>query len=234
MTDEPPDAGEPPNEKIPSRWWLRLGHDLRSPIAPMRMALQLLRGGPERSAEQREALIVLERQIDQLLVEIEDLSDLARINAGTFATKLAPTDLNLVIDMIAGRAALGRRLDERSQTLRCIAAGSPVTVDHDPQKIVDLLEFLIAKAAKHAQVGSTMTLALEPPSQTKRARFIVSGSDRSLEDDPGFAYVAGRSSLSLFDLEARPIVMREVAGMHRLEFELRSERFEVIFPVDEL
>ena len=37
---------------IPAEWWLRLAHDLRGPVAPMRMAVQMMRGGWVSAADQ--------------------------------------------------------------------------------------------------------------------------------------------------------------------------------------
>ena len=108
--DEPADLR---SQDLPARWWLRLGHDLRAPIAPMRMALQLLRGGQATPREQQNALRILDRQFDQMLEQIDDLSDLARLNAGNFGSNPSPADLNLVLDIVGGKTSLVRRLEEK-------------------------------------------------------------------------------------------------------------------------
>jgi signal transduction histidine kinase len=116
---DPPDPDAVDALGVPSNWWVRLGHDLRGPVGPMRMAVQVLRGGRGSPDEQRDALVLLDRQIDRLLGEIDDAADLVRARNGLPLVRARPGDLNLVIDPISGRVGLLRLLAEREQSLSC-------------------------------------------------------------------------------------------------------------------
>ena len=207
-----------PLQGVPPRWWLRLGHDLRAPIAPMRMALQLLRSGQANSVDQQEALRVLDRQFEQLLANIDDMSNIARMNAGLFNPDMSPADLNLVLDIIGGKNGLAKSLAEKQQTLRCVPAESAVMAEHDTRRMAELVEYLIGRCARHSPAGTELTLLLDQVNDPRRARLRIVGAGSSLLNDPEFGYVAALYAVDPVELEAKPIVMREIARLHRIAF----------------
>jgi two-component system CheB/CheR fusion protein len=216
MSGDRPETDQSPC--VPTRWWLRLGHDLRAPIAPMRMALQLLRSGQANPRDQQEALRVLERQFEQLLANIDDISNLARMSAGLFSSEMPPADLNLVLDVVNGKTALARCLEEKQQTLRCVPSESAVTAEHDTRRLAELVEYLVGKYARQSPTGAELTLLLDQVSDPPRARLRIVGAGGSPLEDVEFAYVAGFSAIDPAELEAKPIVMREIARLHRIVF----------------
>jgi len=214
MNVEPSSAGQ--RFELPPEWWLRLGHDLRGPIAPMRIAVQLLRSERAQPLDRDDALKVIDRQIDQLLESVDDISDIIRLNADKFSLNASAADLNLVLDLVCGRSGLSRLLGEKQIELRCVPAPSAVEAVHDPARLASLLEFLVRKSAGHAAIGATLTLALRD--DAGRARLSIVGAGPSLAGDPGFAYVTGDSPVSIGMLEAKPIVMKEIARMSNISF----------------
>jgi hypothetical protein len=210
-----PPGGSRPFE-LPAQWWLRLGHDLRGPIAPMRLAVQLLRNEQMAQADREEALQLLDRQIDYLLANIDDVSDLLRLNAGTFAWNPVADDLNLLLDIMCGRVAMLRSLEAKQISMRCVAAESPVVANHDPTCVAALLEFLILKSAGHAARDAELTLALQKNGDS--AQFTITGAGDSLAADPDLIYVTTAAPGAIDTLEARPILMRELARLNSIVF----------------
>jgi hypothetical protein len=201
---------------IPAEWWLRLAHDLRGPVAPMRMAVQMMRGGWVSAGDQEEALRMIDRQMDSLLSSIEDVGELMRLNAGAFSFQPQDADLGATLERVAGRAALERWLEERQKRLAVEAPPEPVRALHDPQRLASLLEFLVRKAAQHAATGQLLVLGLRRHAST--AYWSLHGSSPTLGADPEIRLLAGESD-ALEDCEARVLVMREIARRHRLVFE---------------
>ena len=78
---------------VPAAWWARLGHDLRGPVSPMRLAVQVLRSDRCTALEREEALQLLDRQVDRLLGEIDDVAELMRLRAGTWVLRAGHGDL---------------------------------------------------------------------------------------------------------------------------------------------
>ena len=214
MKDKPPRAK--PSFELPARWWLRLGHDLRGPIAPMRLAVQLLHDQQMAAPDRDEALQLLERQLDHLLANIDDVGDLLRLNAGTFALNLVADDLNLLIDIMCGRIAMIKNLEDKQVSLHCVPSESPVIANHDPMRLAALLEFLIRKSAQYAAHGTQLTLALEEHGD--HVRFSITGAGNSLAADADLIYVTATEPGAVDALEAKPILMRELARLNNVVF----------------
>lgn len=202
--------------ELPAEWWLRISHDLREPISPMRIAVQLLKSGHAGQMGREDALQMIDRQIDRMLAKIEDFTEVLRLNAGTFAVNLAAADLNLVVDIVCARGALLRDLDQKQIVLRCVPAESAIIAKHDPSRVAALLEFLIRKSAEHAPPGCTLTLGLRR--DTGRAYLSITGAGPSLATDPDMVHVAGIEPSMIGDLEARPILMHEIARLNDIAF----------------
>ena len=207
--------------EVPPEWWSRLGHDLRGPISPMRMGLQMLKSGRASAAEQKEAVQLIDCQVDQLLASIEDISELLRMNAPGFALSFAVDDLNLVIDSLSGRSSLRRTLEGRGQQLQCSAAAGTVSAQHDPQRLVLLLEYLIARAAVRAAPGATLRLLLR--GGPAEAEFQLSGASGPLSDDPDLAHVAGSDMSHCEERQARALRMREIVRLSGAVVELSGD-----------
>lgn len=211
-TPEAPEAGG-----LPSEWWLRVGHDLRGAIAPMRMAVQLLRSGRVGAADRDDALRLIDRQIDHLLARIDDLGDLLRLDAGRFPFQPIAQDANLLLDAVCGRSSLLKGLAERGHELRCVGADVEMMLDHDPVRMASLLEFLLLKLSEHAAEGAQLVVELKQEQGDIVLR--LNGAGGSLSSDPDLGYVIGPGQPSEVEPRLRSALMREVARMHRIEFD---------------
>lgn len=200
-------------------WWMRVGHDLRGPINPMRMAVHLLKGGRVPAAEQREAVQLIDRQLDALLEGVQDLSDLLRAEAGALALNARPNDLNLIVDLVSGRSALLQSFAERGQQLQCAGTHADLVVDHDPAWLASLLEFLLRKASEHAPAGASLSLSLGE--STCDARFAISGTSTSLLDDADLAQVAGSAARG--EPSVKAVLMRRIVAASAARLVLERE-----------
>lgn len=199
----------------PASWWLRMGHDLRGPVAPIRMAVQILRMDSMDSTEQANCLKMLDRQIDLLLANIEDMSELLRINAGTFQFNPVTADLGDCFEFLEGRSVLKRELELIGTTLVTAPWPSPLVARHDPDRLATLLEFLVSRFARHGVHGGTVRLALQPGPGI--ALWSIEADATLLADDAEFQYVIGNSS-AVDNCEARALLARELAVLHGLQF----------------
>jgi signal transduction histidine kinase len=217
------EAGEPqtkePTIALPAEWWLRVGHDLRGSIGPMRMAVQLLRSGRIGAIDRDESLQLIDRQIDALLVGIDDLSDLLRLSAGTLAFNSTPNDLTAVLDAAIGRSSVHKALSAKRQTLVCGLMDAAVIVDHDPARVTALLEFLIRKLTEIAPPGARMAIELQVASAVAELRITGFGNPLGLDSD--LAHVLGEEPAEPPGTHA--ILMREVARLNGVEFSKADE-----------
>lgn len=228
MSRQCPPAPEPGG--LPAEWWLRVGHDLRGAIAPMRMAVQLLRSGRVGADDRDDALRLIDRQIDQLLARIDDLGDLLRLDAGRFPFRPVVQDANLLIDAVCGRGSLLKGLAERRNELRCVAAAAELMVDHDPVRVATLLEFLLLKLSEHAPEGKELVVELQQDQDG--IAILLAGAGDSLASDPDFAYVVDPGQPADGEPQLRTALMREVARLHRINFDVAAPgSLRLRFPV---
>lgn len=176
------------------------------------MAVQLLRSGRVAGVDHDETLRLLDRQLDQLLGNIDDVSELLRAKGGAVRPEPVEDDLALVLDTVAGRSSLGKFLDERGQSLQCTAPDAPVPAKHDPALLSALLEFLILQVAKSALTGAK--LGLELAQVGERAAFQLRGSQSALTADRELAYVMALPGAGAdAEPETKTVLMREFVGL---------------------
>ena len=173
---------------LPAGWWKRVRHDLRSAIAPMRMATQLLRGGRVDAAERDEALQVIDRQLEALLATVEDVSDLLQSQAGALALRPQAQDANLLLDVVCGRGVLVRELATRKLQLRCAPCEAEVAAPHDAARVAALLEFLLLRMAAHTPAGGELVLGLRAE---EGGVLHLAGAGTSLAQDSELLFLRG-------------------------------------------
>jgi len=201
------------DQGLPGNWWKRVRHDLRSAIAPMRMAVQLLRGGRMEAAEREEALAVIDRQLEQLLAAVEDVGELLHAQGGTLALSSAPQDLNLLPDIVCGRGALVRELAARQLKLRCETCKEELAVPHDPVRLSALLEFLLMRMAAHTPAGGELLLEVDPK---EGGSLRLSGADPAFARDAELLYLQGIDAGS-GDPGLRALLMRQLLRAGAME-----------------
>ena len=135
-----------------------LAHELRTPLAPMLTALQLLR---LRGAHLREHDI-LERQVNHLNRMVDDLLDVSRISRGKVELRRERAQLSQVI--VSAIELAGPRLEQHFVDVQLPREG--IEVDVDPARMAQVFANLLANAAKYSDAGSRIlvTASREPAS----------------------------------------------------------------------
>ena len=90
--------------------------------------------------------------------------------------------------------------------------------EHDTRRVAELVAFVIGKTARFATAGSELMLLLDRMADPERARLRIVATGGSPLADAEFAYVAGFASIDPLELEAKPIVMREIARRNHIAF----------------
>lgn len=185
------------------------------------MAVQLLKGGRVSAAEQQDALRMIDRQLDQLLDTVQDLSDLVRAEVGQLPGNSRPNDLNLVVDLLAGRSALQHQLAEKQQVLASQGTADDLVASHDPGRLARLLEYLVRKASIHARQGATLRLLLGVDEQ--QARISLTGIEPSVLGDADLAVLTGVPDSGLGEPGLRALLMRQFVLADDANFEILAE-----------
>jgi CheY-like chemotaxis protein len=133
-----------------------LAHELRSPLAPIASAVELLRRADGDCAMVDEACGVLRRQVDQMVRLIDDLLDVSRISCGKMPLRKEPVALGTVID---GAVETVRPLiDAQGHELATIVPEEPILLDADRTRLAQVIANLLSNAARYTEKGGRIRL----------------------------------------------------------------------------
>ena len=148
-----------------------VSHEIRTPINAVLGIGELLSETPL-NEEQRTHVAVLRRAGDNLSALINDLLDLARIDAGRLELDPAPFELRPVLDQqlaVVFVSAISKGL----QLHLDVAADVPECVLGDRKRLAQALLNLLGNAVKFTQQGSVTLAVRREPGQAEMLRFQV-------------------------------------------------------------
>ena len=151
----------------------RMSHELRTPLNAILGFAQLLeldRGGT--GATDKASVDQILRAGRHLLALIDEVLDIARIEAGKLALAIAPTLLPTVIEEAVG---LSRpQAEQRGVAITWDASGLP-PVSADPRRLLQVLLNLLSNAIKFNREGGSVTLRAGRRGDRVRIEVIDSG-----------------------------------------------------------
>ncbi|HEX5394068.1 MAG TPA: ATP-binding protein [Rhodocyclaceae bacterium] len=148
------DAAEAANT-AKSVFLANMSHELRTPLNAILGFSSMLRHDRQLTAAQIESLDIINRSGEHLLALINDVLEMAKIEAGRVQMEIAPFDLGALIrdvtDMMRLRAeqkGLSLQIDQTSEFPRCILG--------DEARLRQILVNLVGNAVKFTHVGSVV------------------------------------------------------------------------------
>jgi PAS domain S-box-containing protein len=133
-----------------------LGHELRNPLSALRNAVVSARLDDNRRDR---ALVIAQRQTDQLARLVDDLLDVARITERRIVLRKERVYLADVVD----RAVEASRslIEKKRHTLTVGLPPDPLPVDGDPVRLEQIVANLLNNAGKYTESGGRIELTLE-------------------------------------------------------------------------
>jgi signal transduction histidine kinase len=134
-----------------------LAHELRNPLAPMLMALEIMRVRGDEAATVDRYRTMLDRQVHHLNRLVDDLLDVSRITRGKFELKKQRT----TVDEFCGRAVEQSMplIGARNHRLHVSLASPPLEVDVDLIRMAQVVSNLLNNAANYAHPRSDIFLS---------------------------------------------------------------------------
>lgn len=133
-------------------------HDLRNPLGAIKSYSEFLADelGPGISEEHREFLAIIHSSSEFMLRLVEDLLDVAKIEAGKLQLELTPVDLPA---LVARNLAINRLLaDKKHITIHYILCDEIPPMLLDEAKVTQVLNNLVSNAVKFSNSGTTVTV----------------------------------------------------------------------------
>ena len=134
-----------------------LAHELRNPLGPIRLGVELLR----RDAKEAEVkqLDMIERQIQRLVRLVDGLLDIARIERDHVELKKVPVDLINVVNQAIETSH--HHLDTRRHNLSLFFPAEPVRILADPVRLEQVISNILSNAAKYTDAGGEIAVSVE-------------------------------------------------------------------------
>ncbi len=136
-----------------------LGHELRSPLAAICHALQLLALDGDDAAVRLSVLGLMERQTQSIGRLVDSLMEASRIEHGKIRLRKEPVDLATCVARAVETVRCS--LDERGHQLDVTLPPHPVSVNADPGRLEQILKNLLNNAAKYTEPGGLIWLTAE-------------------------------------------------------------------------
>lgn len=155
---------------LKSSFLSEMSHELRSPLSSIRSLSGVLldRGDGELTAEQEKQVTLIRKAAEELMGLVDDLLDLARVEAGKAVVRPSWFDLRIIID---GLLATIRPTIERSTVSLSFDAGPGVTrLYTDEGKLTRVLRNFLSNAVKFTERGEIrVTTRAEPEDRVRIA-----------------------------------------------------------------
>ncbi|HEY7371037.1 MAG TPA: ATP-binding protein, partial [Polyangia bacterium] len=135
-----------------------LAHELRNPLAPIAMAVEILRQVPSADEHVGSARDIIGRQTAQLTRLVDDLLDVARITSGSIQLRKELVDLARVIGStleISRPLIVARQLEVETD----VTPGA-LTVKGDPVRLAQLFSNLVNNSAKYSEMGGRIGITV--------------------------------------------------------------------------
>lgn len=145
-----------------------MSHELRTPLNAILGFSALMRSDPALSDGQRENLDIINRSGGHLLSLINDVLDMAKIEAGRVVLEVEPFDLGALVRDITDM--LGKRAEEKGlQLLLDQSSEFPRFIKSDKEKLRQVIVNLVSNAVKYTNHGGvTLRLGVQPGDEVLR------------------------------------------------------------------
>jgi PAS domain S-box-containing protein len=137
-----------------------LSHELRSPLAPIANAVQLL--GLQRESEntiQRQARGIIERQMGQLQHLVDDLLEVSRITTGRVQLRRESIVLSGIVEVAV--ETVRPLIEQRRHELTVSLPPEPIWLHADAARLEQVVVNLLANAAKYTEEGGHVWLTVQ-------------------------------------------------------------------------
>src|SRR5215471_8819100 len=135
-----------------------LAHELRNPLAAIRSGSQVLLHADDANAVHSAAQI-LDRQVEHMVRQVDDLLDASRINRNRIELRKAHVELApIALDAVEANRPL---LEALGHELTVTLPSDPILVDGDPVRLAQVVGNLLNNACKFTEQGGRIGISVE-------------------------------------------------------------------------
>ncbi|MDH5484510.1 MAG: PAS domain S-box protein [Gammaproteobacteria bacterium] len=145
-------------EKIKNEFISTVSHELRTPLTSIRGSLGLLNGGAvgELPEQAREMLKIASNNTERLLILINDILDIQKIESGNMAFDFKPLKLTEFLEQaLIDNKAYG---DQYGVSFKLTQTTEHIQVFADRSRLMQVMSNLLSNAAKFSSAGDTIEI----------------------------------------------------------------------------
>ena len=155
-----------------------LSHELRNPLAPIRLAVGMLRSAGPGRADLEALQSVIDRQTRQLARLLDDLLDVSRINSGKIS--LRRDRISMALAIASAIETVRPLIESQGQELSVEYSDPHLDVDGDLGRLSQVFSNLLNNASKYTERGGRIAIRVERVDQ----EIVVKVSDTGIGIDP--------------------------------------------------
>jgi PAS domain S-box-containing protein len=165
-------------ERLTNEFLAMLGHELRNPLAPLQMAVEILELRRDDAKAVDWVRNVFSRQVGHLTRLVDDLLDVGRITSGKVNLRFETVDLAVVVRETL--EVMRPQLDARNQALELVLPDVPVHVRADATRLAQVITNLAGNASKYTANAGRIEVRLDVDEQNA----VVTVSDNGMGIGP--------------------------------------------------
>ncbi len=135
-----------------------LGHELRNPLAPMRLAISTLETKLRKGESPSRQIQILDRQTESLSHIVDELLDVARVTRGTVELHPELTELGPIVSRAL--ETVQPLIEEKRHDVDVTLPRKPLRVKGDVVRLEQILVNLLTNAARYTSPGGRISVVL--------------------------------------------------------------------------
>jgi CheY-like chemotaxis protein/anti-sigma regulatory factor (Ser/Thr protein kinase) len=135
----------------------RLVHEIRNPLAPIRMALHIMQMSDQDAGTLQAARVIIERQLGQLTRLVDDIDEVTQPRLGALPLRMTPTTLGAVLETALDLSRSQREHRRNILELNLNSADVPLSVDTG--RLAQAIANVLSNASKYSPIGSAVEVS---------------------------------------------------------------------------
>jgi len=164
-------------ERLKSEFVATASHELRSPLTSIKGFVELLEASPSLTARQREFVEIVLLSTNRLVDLVNDLLDVARVEAGRLEIQPRPTSIPDVVEEVA--TLMRPRIEDARQRLEVDVEPGVPAARADPARVRQIITNLLTNA--HLYTPARGRLAIRVRGEEDRVSVAVSDTGQGMD-----------------------------------------------------
>jgi CheY-like chemotaxis protein len=154
--DEAAGPAERDGKEFQNGFAARLVHEIRNPLAPIRMALHIMQASDRDAGTLQAARVIIERQLGQLTRLIDDIDEVTQPRVGSLPLRKQATTARALVELALDQTRSQR--EHRRNILKLNLDKDDRVLHVDTDRLAQTLANVLNNASKYSPIGSVVEI----------------------------------------------------------------------------